>query len=58
MRGWCEHGIDAAADGAVSERLREMTLTDADLTDDEHGGMLGDVAVGGEIVDERAVEFW
>ncbi len=52
-----EHHVDAAADGAMAKRLREMTLANTDLTDDEHGRMLSEVAVGGKIVDERAVEL-
>lgn len=52
-----EHDIDAAADGAVPERLGEMTFADTDVTDDEHGSMFGEVAVGGQIVNERAVEL-
>ena len=42
----------------MTQGLGEVTFADADLTDDEHGGMFGQVAIGGEIVDERAVELW
>ena len=42
----------------MTEGLREVTFADADLTDDEYRRVLGQIAVGGQIVDERAVELW
>ena len=41
----------------MSEGLRKMTFADADLTDDEHRGVLGHIAVGGQIMDERTIKL-
>src|SRR5258708_38997761 len=41
----------------MAERLREMAFADTDVTDDEYWSMFGEVAVGGQIVNERAVEL-
>jgi hypothetical protein len=38
--------------------LGEVAFADADLTDDEYGSVFAQVAVGGQIVHERAVELW
>jgi len=49
--------IDAPADGAVSECLDKMALSDSDLADDEHRGVFGDIATGRQIVHQVAIEF-
>src|SRR5579862_1506798 len=41
----------------MSEGLGEMAFADADFADDEHGGVLGDVATGCEVMHECAVEL-
>jgi hypothetical protein len=42
----------------VTQGLGEVAFADADLTDDEYGSVFAQVAVGGQIVHERAVELW
>ena len=39
----------------MTQSLREMAFADADLTDDEDGGVLSEVAVRGQIMTERVV---
>src|SRR5579884_272393 len=35
-----------------------MTFADANFTDDENRGALGEVATGGEVVHQGAIELW
>src|SRR6185437_15354007 len=51
-----EH-VDPLADRAVPQSLGEMTFADPDFPDNEYGSALGDVAAGGQIMDERAIEL-
>lgn len=52
-----EEHIDTLTDRAVAECLCEVALSDTHIADDEHGRVLGEVAAGGQIVNECAVEF-
>src|SRR5207247_138995 len=42
--------------GAVSQGLRDVTLTGASMTADEHWGVLGDEAAGGQLGDQAGVK--
>jgi hypothetical protein len=57
LRAAGEDDIDALADGAMAEGLGEMALADTDLAYDEDRGVLGDIAAGGQIMDQGAIEL-
>jgi hypothetical protein len=42
----------------MAEGLREMAFSDSNLADDENRGMLGQIASGSQVMDERTIEFW
>lgn len=52
-----EDDIDAGAHGAVAKRLRQVRFPGAAGADDEHRGLLGEVAAGGEVVHQGAVQL-
>lgn len=49
-------GIDALTDGTMAEALGEMALAGAARAGNTHGDLLGDIATGGEFIDQSAVE--
>ena len=52
-----EEDIGAVTDGGMPEGLGEVRLADANIADDEDRGEFVQVATGGEILDEGAVEL-
>lgn len=57
LRAAGEQHIDAAANSAMTKGLGKMTFADANLTDDEYWGVLGQIAVGGQVMDQGTVEL-
>ena len=57
LRAGGEQHIDALGDGAMAEGLSEMSFADSDLANNEDGRVLGEIATGGQVVDERTIEL-
>lgn len=51
-----EEHVAALAERAMAERLREVALAGTERTDDEHRRLLVEIAAGGEIADQAAVD--
>ena len=52
-----EQHIDALTDGAVAERLGEVTFAGAARTNDQDRDALAEITTGGELMDECAIQL-